>query len=185
MHRPSRAHHVLLDHQAAHVVGAVEQRELADLAALRHPTRLNVDEVVEVEPGDRLRLQVFERAGGRDVVHRGVVGLKRPADKGGEAAGLVLQLAEAVEVLHPLRERLDVAIHHRRRATAAEQVPLPAHLQPLVGHRLATGDGRADAVHEDLTAAAGERPEAGAGEPLEHLPQRPLRDLGERVDLGR
>ena len=44
-----------------------------------------------------------------------MVGLERPADERGEAAGLVLQLAEALEVLDPLGQRLDVAEHHRGR----------------------------------------------------------------------
>ena len=39
---PPRRHHVLLDHQAAHIVGAVARRRLADLQPLRHPARLNV-----------------------------------------------------------------------------------------------------------------------------------------------
>ena len=46
---------VLLDHQAAHVVGAEKQRELTDLQSLSHPRGLNVRNVVEIEPGDCLR----------------------------------------------------------------------------------------------------------------------------------
>ena len=51
---------VLLDHHAAHVVGAEGQAQLPDLAALRHPRRLHVVEVVEDEPGDRQRAQVVD-----------------------------------------------------------------------------------------------------------------------------
>ena len=56
MHRAGRGDDVFLDHQAAHVVGAEEQGELADLQPLRHPRRLDVRDVVEIEPGDGLRL---------------------------------------------------------------------------------------------------------------------------------
>ena len=42
--------------------------------------------VVEVQPADGLRLQILERAGRRHVGHVGMLGLKRPADIGGEAA---------------------------------------------------------------------------------------------------
>ena len=44
-----------------------------------------------------------------------MLGLERPADKGRKAAGLVLQLANALEMLDPLGERLDMAEHHRGR----------------------------------------------------------------------
>ena len=52
---------VLLDHDRAQVVGAEVQRDLADLQALRDPRRLDVVDVVEVDPRDRLRQQVVER----------------------------------------------------------------------------------------------------------------------------
>ena len=54
------AHDVFLDHHAAHVVGAVGQAQLPDLAALRHPRGLQVVEVVEDDAGDRQRAQVVE-----------------------------------------------------------------------------------------------------------------------------
>src|SRR5262249_5750021 len=40
-----RGDHVLLDHEAAHVVGAEEKGELADLESLRDPRRLDVGNV--------------------------------------------------------------------------------------------------------------------------------------------
>ena len=58
--RAGGAHDVLLDHDAAHVVGAVGEAQLPDLAALRHPRRLQVVEVVEHEPRDRERPQVVD-----------------------------------------------------------------------------------------------------------------------------
>ena len=65
VHRAGLGDDVFLDHQAAHVVGAVEQGELADLQALRDPARLDVGEVVEIQPADGLGFQIFERAGRR------------------------------------------------------------------------------------------------------------------------
>jgi len=44
---------VLLDHDAAHVVAAETETELAGLEALGHPGRLDVVDVVEVEAGKR------------------------------------------------------------------------------------------------------------------------------------
>jgi len=55
----------------------------------------------------------------------------------------------------------------------------------MVAEDLAAGDGLADAVDENLPAPPGQRAEPRAGQPFEHLPQRTLRDLGERVNLRR
>ena len=56
---------VLLDHQAAHVVGAVQQRQLADLQTLRDPARLDVGKVVEIQPATACVLRYSnEPAGG-------------------------------------------------------------------------------------------------------------------------
>src|SRR5712692_4933527 len=50
--RAGGADNVLLDHDAAHVVRAERETELADLAALRHPRGLEVVEVVKHDPRD-------------------------------------------------------------------------------------------------------------------------------------
>src|SRR4249919_2922542 len=63
VHAVARAgctHDVLLDHDAAHVVGAVGEAQLTDFAALRHPRRLQVVEVVEHYPGDGERPEVLD-----------------------------------------------------------------------------------------------------------------------------
>ena len=185
MDRAGSAHNILLNHQAAHVIGPEQERELADVAALRHPARLDVGEVVEVEPGHRLGLEILKRTGRQDVVHRGVVGLERPADEGGEAAGLVLELPQPVEVLDPLGERLNVAVHHRGGAPAAELMPLTVNFEPVVSHHLAPGDRPPHPIDEDLATTPRQRAQAGPGEPLEHLGQGSLRNLGEVVDLRR
>src|SRR5436190_11736328 len=88
--RAGRRDDVLLDHHRAHVVGAEAEGDLADLHALRHPARLDVVDVVEVDPRHGLREQVVER--GRHVLGpylRGepiAVVLERPGDEGAEAA---------------------------------------------------------------------------------------------------
>src|SRR5581483_7856128 len=151
--RAGRGDDVLLDHQAAHVVGAEEERQLADLQPLRDPGRLDVGDVVEVEPGDRLGAQVFERAGRRHMGQRGVLRLHRPADERGEAARLVLQPAQAVERLDALGQRLDVAEHHRAGGAAAQLVPGAVDGEPLVGQALVDRDGPAHAIDEDFPAA--------------------------------
>ena len=79
-HSPRGAHDVLFDHDAAHVVGAALEAELADTAALRHPGRLQVVEVVEHEPRDRQRAQVIH-AGRFGAAELGVLRLVTPRDE--------------------------------------------------------------------------------------------------------
>src|ERR1051325_11598194 len=69
--RARRRDYVCLDHHGAHVVGAEAERDLADLHPLRHPARLDVVDVVEVDAADRLREQVIERR--RPVLFRDLV----------------------------------------------------------------------------------------------------------------
>ena len=125
-----------------------------------------------------------EPAGGH-VGHVGVLGLKRPADERGEAAGFVLQLPQPLQVLDPLGQRFDVAEHHRRRAAAAQLVPHAVHVEPIVGQHLAARDCFAHAIDQNLAAAAGQAAEAGRLQSLQHRAQRQLGDLGEVMNLRR
>ena len=118
--RAGGADDVLLDHHAAHVVGAVGEAELPDLPALRHPRRLQVVEVVEHDARERERAQVVD-AGRLGAGQLGVIGLIAPGDERGEAAGLVLQLAQPQQVLEPLLVGLDRPVHHRRRRAQARR----------------------------------------------------------------
>ena len=159
---------VLFDHHAAHVVGAVRQAELPDLAALRDPRRLQVVEVVEHEPRDRERAQVVD-AGRFDAAELGVLRLIAPGDERGEAAGLVLQIAQPEQVLEPLLHRLDRAVHHRRRRAQAGAMRVAHDVEPLVGRRLVVAvEDLADAIDEDLGAAARNAVETGRDQPVDH-----------------
>ena len=106
-------------------------------------------------PRDRERAQVVD-AGRLGAAELGVLRLIAPRDERGEAAGLVLQLAEPEQVLEPLLHGLDRAVHHRRRRAQAGAVRVAHHVEPLVGRRLAVAvQDLADAIDEDLGAAAG------------------------------
>ena len=91
--------------------------------------------------------------------------LEGPADEGREAAGFVLQLPQPFQVLDALGRGLDVAEHHRAGRAAAQFVPDAMDFEPFVGQALVDGDGLADAVDEDLAAAAGQAAHAGVLEP--------------------
>ena len=165
MRRSRGRHDVLLDHHRAHVVRAEPERDLTDLHPLCDPRRLDVIDVVEVDARDRLREEIVER--GRHLFAWHLVGepvavvLERPGDEGAEAVCLVLQLADAPHVLGALRDRLDVAVHHRRGRRHAQAVGMTHHVQPLVGLRLLRRDDLTHAVDEDLAAAPRQRVEAG------------------------
>src|SRR5207253_5014559 len=95
-----RADDVLLDHDAAHVVGAVSEAQLTDFAALRHPGRLQVVEVVEDNSGDRERAEVID-SGRFAAFELRVVWLIAPGDECSEAAGFILQFPQPEQVLEP------------------------------------------------------------------------------------
>src|SRR5215210_644166 len=169
---------VLLDHHGPHVVRAEAERHLADLQALRHPRRLDVRHVVEVDARDSLREQVVERGRHRLARHLRAepvpVVLERPRDERAKAAGLVLELPDPAHVLDALLERLDVPVHHRGGCGHAEAVRGAHDVEPLLRSRLLRRDLVAHAIDEDLGAAARERVEARVAEPRERLVDRQL-----------
>ncbi len=115
----------------------------------------------------------------------GILGLERPADVCGEATGLVLHVAQALEVLEAVIESLDVAKHHRRAGAQAELMADAHGFEPVVAIALERGDSIADAVYEDLAAAAGDRPEARFHEFRDDLAERHAEDLREVIELRR
>src|SRR2546426_737781 len=157
-HPPGRArgrHNVLLHHQGAEVVRAEPQRHLADLRAHRHPGGLDVGDVVEHDPGDRLRAEIRHRVGLRRVRHLGVLGLERPADERGEAARARLHLSHAEQVLDAVGEGLAQAVHHRHGRLQAQPVRRLHHLEPPVGAGFLPGHAVPHLLHQDLASAQG------------------------------
>src|SRR4029078_8122450 len=114
-----------------------------------------------VQAGDGVRLEIFIRAGGRDVSHIGVLGLKRPANKRREAPGFILQLTKSFEVLDSLGKRLDVAEHRRCSAAATQLVPDAIDVEPVVGHYLTARDRAANAIDQNLCAASRQTAQTG------------------------
>src|SRR5665647_1263161 len=191
---PGRGDHVLLDHRGAHVVGAEGQGHLPHLQALRNPGGLDAGHVVEVDAAHGEQTQVVEAGGGRVAGRKlRVAGLEGPRNERREAPGLVLQVADAAQVLDALGRRVDRAEHHRRGGLHAEAVGDAHHVEPRVGGDLVRADGRAHPVDEDLGAAAGQAVEAGGVEAAQRLldaqvaGRRDVHDLRrrERVDVDR
>jgi len=98
---PRGVHHVFLNQNAADVVGAKLQANLANLDARREPTRLNVIDVVEIQAADRERLQIIDGGGFLNfLAERGIFRCENPGDERREATGLFLQPADPVEMIH-------------------------------------------------------------------------------------
>src|SRR5262245_25559561 len=101
MVRPSRADHILLDHDAAQVVGAEVQSLPTYLDALRQPRHLYIRDIVEVKSGHCQPAPIlFSRASIRNLpANFGVVRLQGPGNEGYKATRLLLQLIEPIQVL--------------------------------------------------------------------------------------
>src|SRR5207248_5379444 len=93
-------HHVFFNQNAADVVRTELQADLADFYSRGEPARLDVINVVEIQPADRERFQIIDSRG---LLHffaeRGIFRGEHPQDKRGEPAGIFLNAANALEVI--------------------------------------------------------------------------------------
>src|SRR5262249_13794684 len=147
------------------------------LQSLRHPGRLDVRDIVEVESSNRLRAQILESASRPNVGQGRVLGLEGPADERRETARLVLELTQSLQMLDAFGKLLDVAKHHRPGRTSTQGMPGAVALQPLLRKHLVDRDRLADTVRQDLGAATGQAAHASVLETLQHVTQRQLVEL--------
>ena len=98
--------------------------------------------------------------------------MKRQRDEGDEAVRLVLKGAELHQMVGAVLIVLDVAVEHGAVGAQAQLVRLAGGFQPLVAIDLVVADDAADALVEDLGAAAGQRIHAGVAQALERLALR-------------
>ena len=75
--------------------------------------------------------------------------------KRGKAAGLVLQIANSLQVTHAMLDRVADAEHHRRGRSQTDLVHRAHHRQPFIG-RAFRRHALAHFVVENLGAAAGQ-----------------------------
>ena len=78
---------------------------------------------------------------------------------------------------------LDMAVEHRGVGAQPEFVGRAMDVEPRAGVGLAGADFAADLGIEDFGPAAGHAAQAGRDQVFQDRPDRPLRDLGEMVDL--
>jgi hypothetical protein len=152
---------------------------------LRDPGRLQVVEVVEDQPRDRQRAQVID-TGRFATTELGVLRLIAPRNERREPPGLVLHVTQAEQVLQPFVRRFHRSVHHRRRRPQPGAVCVSHDVEPFVRARLAVAvQDLADAIDEDLGAAAGDAIEAHFNEPIDDLGDGEPRQSGQMDDFRR
>ena len=168
---PAAVKDLLPHHRALDVVGAEVQRHLREREPHHDPVGLHVRDVVEQQARNGDGLEVVARRGVTPAatLEDGVLGVEGERDEGQEAAGLVLQVAQAQQVVDPLLVRLHVAVEHRAVGRDAEPVGGAVGVEPEVGMLLARGNQTAHAVGEHLGTASGQGAEPGVAQPPEHL----------------
>lgn len=149
---------VFFYHDAAEVVCAEFQCDLPDLGPLRDPRALNILEIVEVNPAERLSAEVFVRTGRRQLQAR-VCGLESPANESCEPSGPVLLLPDPLQVQKAVIDGFNVPEHHGCRRVQSEPVCSVHDLEPLICGGLAGRQLRSNPINQNLGAAAGNRAE--------------------------
>ena len=116
----------------------------------------DVREIVEHQAADGDLLDVEHPCGLRQMLQRRVVGMESQRDEGLEAAGFILQAAQLEQVIDAVFVVFDVAIEHGRVGFQTDLVGELRGLEPLVAVDFVIADDVADAVGENLGAAAGQ-----------------------------
>ena len=170
---------------AAHVVDPVLQSDLAELGSLGEPRGLDVGHVVQHEARHRHGPEVIEAAGPLHLAQVGPLRLEAPRDECAEAAGLVLQLSDADEVLDALLDGLHRPVHHGDAGPDAEAMGRPHEIQPGGRRILVRGDLLPHRFDQDLGPGPRNGIQTGGLQARKALPLAQLRDLGQIDDLDR
>src|SRR5262249_30503982 len=134
----------------------------ADFKAGSEPARLNMVDVVEIEPADGERFQVIDGGGFLDfLAERCVVGSKNPRDERCEAAGIFLDPPDAIEVIDAMAKLFAVAEHHGGGGAQAELVRGAMHHLPIITGAFEARDLATNFVIENFRTTARDGSEAG------------------------
>ena len=180
-----------LVHQgAAQVVGAGVQAIFGALDAHLHPRDLDVrDQRMQREAADRMHQHGF--AEGRSHARRALQRDRRlGGDEGqrhqlGEAAGILLQVAQAQQMACPVLHLVDMAEHDGGRRAQADLVGGAHDVEPLVGRDLVGAEDVAHFVVEHLGGRAGQAAQAGIAQLCKIVGDRQAERRGAMPDLER
>ena len=127
-----------------------------------------------IKPADGHRPQIHDARGLFDVRQAGVVGMEGQRDEGLEAAGLVLQLAQADQVVDPMIGVFQMAVEHRGVRAQAQPMGRAVDVDPAAGVGLVLADLVAHLGMENLGPAAGQAAQAGLDQFFQDRPiERP------------
>ena len=184
--RRLRARHVInlfLDHRAVNVVHAVAQRHLRELHAHQNPVRLDVVDVVQIDAGNRQRLEQVVAARAGQMRQLVVLRMKRQRHERREPTGFILQFAQPTHVIHAVMVFLNVADQHRAGRTSAHLVPRAVDIEPLLRRLFRVANHVANFRIENLRAAAGQRTKPRLAQRRQRLRHAALADPREMQNL--
>ena len=151
-------HDIFFDQDAADVVGAELQADLADFYSGSELAGLNVIDVVEIEAADGERFQIIDSGSFLDFFSEWrVVGRENPRDECREAAGIFLNAANALEMIDAVAQLFAATEHHGGSGTQPKFVRGAVHIFPIVAGAFEARDFGADFIIENFRAAAGDR----------------------------
>src|SRR5438552_2082616 len=167
--RARLARDALLHERAAEVVAAGAQRELREAMAELHPRGLQVvDEAAQHEAAGGVDAEVAQAfRPGRDdaiAVELGVLPDEAERYELGEAAGLLLDAAQEVDVACDVPRGLDVPVHDGRRGGHAQTMRGGDDLDPAPHVHLLVGEDLAHLVVEDLGRRARDAAQAAVAQ---------------------
>jgi hypothetical protein len=155
-------HNIFFDQNTADVVRTELQTDLADFYSGSEPAGLNVIDVVEIEAADGERFQIIDSGSFLNFFSEWrVVGRENPRNESGEAAGVFLNAANALEVIDAVAQLFAAAEHHGGSSTQAELVRGAMHIFPIIAGAFEARDLGADFIIKNFCAAAGDRLQAG------------------------
>jgi len=131
---------------------------LADLRPLCDPGTLDVVDVVQKNPGERLVRKYSATPVGCSTFNTVCCGWNVQQMKAVNPPPPVLLIADSLQMLDPFFDRFDVTEHHRGARFQTELNARPASLQPLVAVNFQRRNFLAHAIDQNFAAAAGMDP---------------------------
>ena len=102
-------------------------------------------------------------------------------NKAGKPASLILKPAQLAQMIHPMRQGLDVTVKHRAGAPPTQFVPGAMNVQPFGSGFFAPTNGIAHHGIENFRTAAGNRTETVLAQKLQHFSNREAKDALSKV----
>ena len=187
------AHHVLLDHNGAEIVGTRMKAELGDVFTHRQPAGLDIFNIGQHDPAEGDHADIFFWGGqvlhAADLCKQGVNVLKGPGDKGQEALGFsrffALYVADLHEVFKPFFDGFHVTKHHGGRGGDVQLVCLVHDVKPFLSTAFSLGDQPANPIDQNLRTSTRERVEPRFFQRIEHFFMGGFLQFGDMCHFGR